>query len=83
MYSSDNAEFCLLRGQCQPLGGKSTLSSFEAFNPQKQKIFVSTWLDSNAFFHALAIGADSDISGVVSILLAAKALANVRFFFFF
>lgn len=34
-------------------------------------------LDSNAFFHDLATGADADMSGVVSLVLAANALSSL------
>lgn len=78
MHASENSEVCLRRGHCQPLGGKSTWASFGSVDSSKQTIFAMTQLDSNSFFHDLAIGADAHVSGVVAIIAAAQALSKVH-----
>ena len=79
MHSSGDADVCIPRGQCQPLGGKSVWSSLGGHvNASKKLVFVSSSLDSNAFFHELAIGADAHIASVISILLTVNTLARVK-----
>lgn len=41
-------------------------------------VFSSSQLDSTAFFHDVAPGADNDATGVVVLLAAAEALGNAR-----
>jgi nicastrin len=79
MHSSGTADVCIRRGQCQPLGGKSVWSSLGGnVSSSKKIVFVSTSLDSNAFFHDIAIGADAHISSVITLLLTAHTLSNVN-----
>jgi nicastrin len=78
MHSSGTADVCIRRGQCQPLGGKSVWASLGgSVNTTKPIVLVSATLDSNAFFHEVAIGADAHIASVIQLLLVAEALSKV------
>jgi nicastrin len=74
MSAGTDSETCLRRGRCDPLGGKSIWSAFGPIDPNKEIILAIAQIDSNAFFHDLAVGADSSMSGAIALLLAAKQL---------
>ncbi|ORY89548.1 Nicastrin-domain-containing protein [Syncephalastrum racemosum] len=80
MWAAVNAETCLRRGWCQPVGGLSVYStpSFD-ISPEDQKpiVVVSSAMDSRSLFHDLTIGINYDLSGMVSVLAIADALSKV------
>ncbi|CAB3995125.1 Nicastrin [Paramuricea clavata] len=68
-------------GFCDPLGDKNvwgTLFSFadDSFT-HNDVILATAKLDSTAFFHDLAPGADNDATGVTVLLAAAEVLGNL------
>jgi len=78
MYATENSEVCLRRGQCLPIGGQSVWATFGgSINSSKEIVLFIAPMDSNAFFHDLAIGADADMSGVLAILTALEAVSSV------
>eukprot|EP01114_Cavostelium_apophysatum_P012909 TRINITY_DN3009_c0_g1_i1.p1 TRINITY_DN3009_c0_g1~~TRINITY_DN3009_c0_g1_i1.p1 ORF type:complete len:657 (-),score=92.61 TRINITY_DN3009_c0_g1_i1:31-2001(-) len=79
MYTSRTSVDCLRRGQCEPLGGKSVWATFgEHVDSSLPIILAQAAYDSNAFFHDIAVGADSAISGTVGVMLAAEALSRMN-----
>lgn len=77
-----DSESCLREGTCLPLGGYSVLSALPPFNissSQKSKpiILAVTSMDSASFFRDKSLGADSPISGLISLLAAVDALAGL------
>lgn len=79
MYSrkDEDVETCLRRGNCAPLGGKNIWSLLDPLDKQKELVLVTAALDSNAFFHDLAKGADAGISGAVALLSTIQTLSQV------
>ena len=67
-------------GDCSPLGGRNLWSSFNKLdkNHNEELVFVMGHYDSNAFFHDLAVGSDSDLSATIAILAAIQALTHVN-----
>jgi len=60
MHGGFDTETCLRRGFCVPIGGKSVWTSFSpVLNQEKEIILVMVPMDTNAFFHDMAIGADA------------------------
>lgn len=77
MWATKDSVTCLRRGWCTPLGGTSVWSSFSSnIRPDDGKdiIFLSTRLDSKAFFSEFAVGTSSIIPSIVSALGVAHAL---------
>lgn len=76
----DDVQTCMRRGYCAPLGGRNIWGSLnEVSSSSSQHYFlVSASYDSNAFFHDLAIGSNSDISGAVALMSAIHTLTQVN-----
>eukprot|EP00008_Paramoeba_atlantica_P014847 CAMPEP_0201479620 /NCGR_PEP_ID=MMETSP0151_2-20130828/4293_1 /ASSEMBLY_ACC=CAM_ASM_000257 /TAXON_ID=200890 /ORGANISM="Paramoeba atlantica, Strain 621/1 / CCAP 1560/9" /LENGTH=663 /DNA_ID=CAMNT_0047861197 /DNA_START=54 /DNA_END=2042 /DNA_ORIENTATION=- len=74
MSAATNTKICLERGFCEPLGGQSVISSPIPFRESTPIILATASLDSTAFFHDLAVGANSDMSSLVVLLTAYDAL---------
>ncbi|XP_050135438.1 nicastrin [Malus sylvestris] len=76
-----DSESCLKENTCLPLGGYSVWSSLPPINissPEHSKpiILVLASMDSASFFRDKALGADSPISGLISLLAAVDALSR-------
>ncbi|RKO88186.1 Nicastrin-domain-containing protein, partial [Blyttiomyces helicus] len=81
MWAAVDSSTCLRRGWCSPIGGISIWSSYSpniTRNDGKPIIIVAAKLDATAFFHDLAVGASSTLTGIVTSLAVADALAKVR-----
>lgn len=79
---TQNSESCLKEMTCLPLGGYSVWSSLPPINisssDQKKPIVLTmTSMDSASFFRDKNLGADSPISGLISLLAAVDALSHV------
>ncbi|XP_058108346.1 nicastrin isoform X2 [Magnolia sinica] len=77
-----DSETCLKEQSCLPLGGYSVWSSLPPINvsslkPPKPIILVVTSLDSASFFRDKSLGADSPLSGMISLLAAVDALSHI------
>lgn len=69
---------CLEIGRCDPVGGLSVWGTAGALLDEgKESVLLATRMDANAFFHDLAFGRDTAMSGLAATLLAARALAGV------
>lgn len=70
---------CMRQGKCQPLGGLSSWGILGSYpKPAKKIVLAATNTDSSAIFHDMAFGANSAVSGIVTLLSAAEALTAVR-----
>ncbi|XP_068663226.1 nicastrin isoform X2 [Aristolochia californica] len=79
---SHNSESCLKDQSCLPLGGYSVWSSLPPINVSSSKTSKPILLavasqDSSSFFHDKSLGADSSLSGMISLLAAVDALSRV------
>ncbi|KAK9115812.1 hypothetical protein Sjap_014759 [Stephania japonica] len=77
-----DSESCLVERTCLPLGGYSVLSLFPPINASSSKlplpiILVVASMDSASFFRDKSLGADSPLSGMISLLAAVDALSQV------
>ncbi|XAR73569.1 hypothetical protein NMG60_11007579 [Bertholletia excelsa] len=77
-----DSESCLKEGTCLPLGGYSVWSSLPPINTSssessKHIILTVASMDSASFFRDKNLGADSPISGLISLLAAVDALSHV------
>ncbi|XP_059449287.1 nicastrin isoform X1 [Corylus avellana] len=77
-----DSESCLKEGTCLPLGGYSVWSSLPPINvsssdQSKPVILTVASMDSASFFRDKSIGADSPISGLISLLAAVDALSHI------
>ncbi|XP_050270062.1 nicastrin [Quercus robur] len=77
-----DSESCLKEGACLPLGGYSVWSSLPPINVSsseqfKPVILTVASMDSASFFRDKSLGADSPISGLISLLAAVDALSRV------
>ncbi|KAE8021938.1 hypothetical protein FH972_007785 [Carpinus fangiana] len=77
-----DSESCLKEGTCLPLGGYSVWSSLPPINvsssdQSKPVILTVASMDTASFFRDKSIGADSPISGLISLLAAVDALSHV------
>jgi nicastrin len=77
-----DSESCLKERTCLPLGGYSVWSSLPPINvssPDQSKPVILTVasMDSASFFRDKSLGADSPISGLISLLAAVDALSHV------
>lgn len=78
-----DSESCLREGSCLPLGGYSVWSALPTTNvsdSSKEKAIVLTVasMDSASFFRDKSLGADSPLSGLISLLAAADALSQIE-----
>ena len=74
MYGSQDSEVCIRRGHCEPLGGQSVWSTFSKPSSDKHTVMLLSASDSTALFHDLAVGAEAEMSGLVSLMGAVDAL---------
>eukprot|EP00732_Lithocolla_globosa_P001917 Lithocolla_globosa_v1_NODE_1100_length_2870_cov_54.217052.p1 type:complete len:689 gc:universal NODE_1100_length_2870_cov_54.217052:777-2843(+) len=77
MWAVENSFTCLRRGHCDPVGGHSVWSHSLPLSESEDDtpiIMVTAQLDSSAFFHDLAAGADAGVSGLIALLSAVDAL---------
>merc|ERR1719450_211690 len=71
----------ILSTYCDPLGDYNVIGTL---NPMvenlesKSIVMVSTKLDSTAFFHDIAPGADNGVTGIVTLLAVARALGDYK-----
>lgn len=78
-----NSESCLTEETCLPLGGYSVWSSLPPINRSssdqtKPIILTVASMDSASFFRDKSLGADSPISGLISLLAAVDALSRLE-----
>ncbi|XP_019164143.1 PREDICTED: nicastrin isoform X2 [Ipomoea nil] len=78
-----DSESCLRQQTCLPLGGYSVWSALPPINLSSEKsrpvILAVASMDSSSFFRDRSIGADSPISGLISLLAAVDALSRVDY----
>ncbi|TPX33177.1 hypothetical protein SmJEL517_g03817 [Synchytrium microbalum] len=77
MWAAVDSRTCLRRSWCDPIGGLSvwsTLSTNLASNDGKPIIVVASKIDGDAFFHDLAWGVESTLSGMITELAVIDAL---------
>jgi hypothetical protein len=79
MSGVTDANTCLRRGMCKPMGGAQVYSSFTS-KLEKSSIFVTATLDATSFFHDLSQGALKSVTGVVALLAVAQSLSQVCMF---
>ncbi|XP_065848730.1 nicastrin isoform X2 [Euphorbia lathyris] len=77
-----DSESCLRDGACLPLGGYSVWSSLPPINisqPKQSKPIILTVasMDSASFFRDKSLGAESPISGLISLLAAVDSLSRL------
>ncbi|XP_022843240.1 nicastrin-like [Olea europaea var. sylvestris] len=77
-----DSDSCLKEETCLPLGGYSVWSALPPINilsSQKSKpvILAITSMDSASFFRDKSLGADSPISGLITLLAAVDALSHL------
>lgn len=76
-----DSESCLEQQSCLPLGGYSVLSSLPPLNAILNKpkpiIMAVASMDSASFFRDKSPGADSPLSGMISLVAAVDALSHV------
>ncbi|KAK2999969.1 hypothetical protein RJ639_024427 [Escallonia herrerae] len=77
-----DSESCLKEATCLPLGGYSVWSALPPINilsPESSKpiILAIASMDSASFFRDKSLGADSPISGLISLMAAVDALSRV------
>ncbi|XP_057971438.1 nicastrin isoform X2 [Malania oleifera] len=78
-----DSESCLKEETCLPLGGYSVWSSLPPINissseQRKPIILTVASMDSASFFRDKSLGAESPISGLISLLAAVDALSHVN-----
>ena len=86
MEGQKNATHCLEKGACLPLGGFSVLSLFPPLSEEElvgmnesnspPAIWAVSNIDSSALFHELSVGADAPLSGLITMLAAARTLGS-------
>ncbi|XP_022743603.1 nicastrin-like isoform X2 [Durio zibethinus] len=77
-----DSESCLKEETCLPLGGYSVWSALPPIdrlssNQSKPIILAVASMDAQSFFRDKSLGADSPISGMISLLAAVDALSHV------
>lgn len=77
-----DSESCLKEETCLPLGGYSVWSSLPPINvsssdQSKPVILTVASMDSASFFRDKSLGADSPISGLISLMAAVDALSHL------
>ncbi|XP_077241148.1 Zn-dependent exopeptidases superfamily protein [Tasmannia lanceolata] len=77
-----DSESCLKQQSCLPLGGYSVWSSLPPINvssvkPPKPILLTVASQDSASFFRDKSLGADSPLSGMISLLAAVDALSRI------
>eukprot|EP01129_Flabellula_baltica_P015676 TRINITY_DN8070_c0_g1_i1.p1 TRINITY_DN8070_c0_g1~~TRINITY_DN8070_c0_g1_i1.p1 ORF type:complete len:612 (+),score=122.18 TRINITY_DN8070_c0_g1_i1:1-1836(+) len=75
---NSNSVECLKQGTCAPLGGHSTVSTMYPRDQAKDILLIMSSIDSASMFQKTAIGANSDMSGAISLLAAIKSLSSMN-----
>lgn len=78
-----NSESCLKEETCLPLGGYSVWSALPPIDTtlstqSKPIILAVTSMDAASFFRDRSLGADSPVSGLITLLAAVDALSHVN-----
>ncbi|KAI7753253.1 hypothetical protein M8C21_006781 [Ambrosia artemisiifolia] len=78
-----DSESCLREGTCLPLGGYSVWSALPTENissssSKKPIILTVATMDSASFFRDKSLGAESPLSGMISLLAAVDALSQIE-----
>ncbi|KZV53792.1 nicastrin [Dorcoceras hygrometricum] len=78
-----DSDACLRDGACLPLGGYSVWSalppvSISSSPKTKPLVLTVTSMDSASFFRDKSLGADSPISGLITLLAAVDAISHVQ-----
>ncbi|GJW14258.1 nicastrin [Tanacetum coccineum] len=78
-----DSESCLNEGTCLPLGGYSVWSALPTTNvsassKKKPIVLAVASMDSASFFRDKSLGADSPLSGLISLLAAVDALSRIE-----
>lgn len=78
-----DSESCLKEETCLPLGGYSVWSALPPIDTtlstqSKPIILAVTSMDAASFFHDKSLGADSPVSGLITLLAAVDALSRVN-----
>lgn len=78
-----DSESCLNEGTCLPLGGYSVWSALPTTNvsassKDKPIVLAVASMDSASFFRDKSLGADSPLSGLISLLAAVDALSRIE-----
>eukprot|EP00887_Chlorella_sp_A99_P003619 scaffold7.g3619.t1 len=85
MQAAGNSSACLAAQTCLPLGGHSVLAALPPLpaagaaavaSGGASLILALAQADSGAFFHELATGAESSVSGLIALLAAANILGS-------
>eukprot|EP00043_Microstomoeca_roanoka_P011322 m.106870 g.106870 ORF g.106870 m.106870 type:complete len:686 (-) comp15164_c2_seq2:343-2400(-) len=76
MWAAKDAETCLRREFCDPLRSHNIWGTLRPYNGTEDVIMVTAQMDALAFFHDQAIGANSDGSGMIALLAAARLLGD-------
>nr|XP_043621404.1 nicastrin isoform X2 [Erigeron canadensis] len=77
-----DSESCLREGTCLPLGGYSVWSALPTTNvvdsnKEKNIVLAVASMDSASFFRDKSLGAESPLSGLISLLVAVDALSRI------
>ncbi|GAM19072.1 hypothetical protein SAMD00019534_022470 [Acytostelium subglobosum LB1] len=78
MHAATNAHVCLRRGYCQPMGSKSVWSAFTPNLGQRDILMVIAPMDATAFFHGMAVGAESTAYAQVVLLSIMDTFSRVN-----
>ncbi|XP_073289088.1 nicastrin [Primulina huaijiensis] len=78
-----DSDACLRDGACLPLGGYSVWSalppiSISSSPKTKPLVLTVTSMDSASFFRDKSLGADSPISGLITLLAAVDAISRIQ-----
>ncbi|KAI9218084.1 Nicastrin-domain-containing protein [Blastocladiella britannica] len=86
MSGAHDANDCLRRNFCKPIGGQSVYAAFTPPNAptnytaalgDKDAVLLTASLDATAMFHDWALGSAERLAGVAALLTAAAALSSV------
>eukprot|EP01147_Barroeca_monosierra_P010811 gene10811-2892_t len=76
MWAAKDAQTCLRRKFCDPLRSHNIWGTIQEYNTSHKVIMASAQMDTLAFFHDQAIGANADASGLIALLAAARVLGD-------
>lgn len=76
MWAAGDAKTCLRREYCDPLRSHNVWGTMMEYNTSQEVIMVTAQMDSLAFFHDQALGANADASGMIALLGAAQLLGD-------
>jgi len=77
MFAHTDSLTCLNKATCMPVGGYSVWGALREVNETDRVVMAVARMDAvGGLFHDLSFGAESTVSGIVTLLAAAHALAN-------